>query len=222
MHYSRVNSAARAVMLAFAQGSDLDHLGALIGVSRLPGEDDTRFRARITIAPDAYPGAGPAAGIVYHAMTADLRVKDVGLTRIQYRGDITVTILSAEGDGTPSDGVLDVVRARLQRDDIKLMTDTISVRPAQITLYDVSVKLRIPKGPDPEIVKQAARQALLAYTDDRHRVGATVFANALQAKAYVPSVEQAILLSPTTDIVTTVAAAPRAVSISVAAEVIGE
>jgi len=222
MHYARVNSAARAVMLAFAQSSDLDQLAALFGVTRMSGETDARFRARVNIAPDAYPGAGPAAGIIYHAMSADIRVKDVGLARIQYRGDITVSILSTEGDGSPSPEVLTAVRQRLLRDDIRLMTDTISVMAATLTPYSISVKLRIPRGPDPAIVRGAAETALAAYSSARHRVGGKIYLSALQAEAYTANVEQVIVLSPGADILTEIPHAPRATSITVTTEVIGE
>ena len=51
----RINQAARSVMLAYAAGADLDHLGALLGVTRSTGETDEQLRRR----PD---GPGPAAG----------------------------------------------------------------------------------------------------------------------------------------------------------------
>ena len=46
---ARVNDAARAHLLAFATGADLDHLGALFGVSRMAGEHDERLRVRIQL-----------------------------------------------------------------------------------------------------------------------------------------------------------------------------
>ena len=46
---ARVNDAARAHLLAFATGADLDHLGALFGVSRMTGETDDRLRVRIQL-----------------------------------------------------------------------------------------------------------------------------------------------------------------------------
>ena len=43
----RINEAARANLLAFAQTADLDHLGAFYGVTRLVGETDTALRKQI-------------------------------------------------------------------------------------------------------------------------------------------------------------------------------
>ncbi len=220
IHYARVNDAARAVMLAFAIGSDLDHLGAIFGVTRLDGETDDRLRNRIGLAPEAYPGAGPAGGIVYHAMTASAVVKDVGLARVPYRGEISVYILSTEGDGTPSDEVMIAVRERLTDDGIKLMTDTIQVLPAEIVPYTVDLRLRIPKGPDPLVVKAAAEAALATFTAGRHRVGYEVFVSAISAAAHVPNVEQVVILSPMADIVTGTGQAPWCSGITVTTELI--
>ncbi|SON55819.1 baseplate assembly protein [Hartmannibacter diazotrophicus] len=70
----RVNDAVRAVLLATATGTDLDQLGAFLGVARLvltPVDDtatppteavlesDTAFRRRIQLAPEALSVAGP-------------------------------------------------------------------------------------------------------------------------------------------------------------------
>ena len=43
----RVNDAARSNLLAFATGTDLDHLASFYGVQRLSEESDTGFRLRI-------------------------------------------------------------------------------------------------------------------------------------------------------------------------------
>ncbi|MDD3652313.1 MAG: hypothetical protein PHC73_12625, partial [Immundisolibacter sp.] len=47
---ARVNDAARAVMLAYATGADLEHLAAYLGVERLEGETDDRLRTRTQMA----------------------------------------------------------------------------------------------------------------------------------------------------------------------------
>jgi len=43
---NRINAAAKASLLAFATGSDLDHLAAFYGVERLAAEDDEALRLR--------------------------------------------------------------------------------------------------------------------------------------------------------------------------------
>ncbi len=75
-----VNDKARAVLLAYATGPDLDHLGALFAtfrMGRVPATDnapavlesDDRFRRRIQLAPEACSCAGPSGAYIYYALT---------------------------------------------------------------------------------------------------------------------------------------------------------
>jgi phage-related baseplate assembly protein len=57
----RINNAARGLMLAYATGSDLDHLRSNLRLTRFIGETDSEFRSRIQLAPDGYSVAGPEA-----------------------------------------------------------------------------------------------------------------------------------------------------------------
>ena len=89
----RNNDSNRAVMLAYAVGADLDHLGALLGVARLeldPGdslrsipptfESDVEFRRRIQLAPEGFSVAGPEGAYMFHALSADPDVLDASAT----------------------------------------------------------------------------------------------------------------------------------------------
>lgn len=67
---ARVNDAARAHLLAFATGTDLDHLGALVGVTRMDGEADERLRQRIQLRIAALAGQGTREHYEFHALTA--------------------------------------------------------------------------------------------------------------------------------------------------------
>jgi phage-related baseplate assembly protein len=221
LHYARVNDAARAVMVAFARGSDLDHLAALVPVTRMPGEIDERFRQRVILAPEAYPGAGPAGGLTFHAMSADTRVKHVGLSRVPYRGEVTVSILSGVGDGAASVDLLDSVRTRLNRDDVRLMTDVITVRSAAVSPYTIEARLKIGKGPDAALIKTQAEATLAAYAASRHRIGVSVFTSALIANAHVAGVEEVDLLAPAADIMAAPHVAPWCSGIALSVEVLG-
>jgi len=88
----RVNDTARAVMVAFATGADLDHLAALFGVERfiltpadpLTGtpavlETDDDFRRRLVLAPEGYSVAGPEGAYIFHALSADGGVLDASV-----------------------------------------------------------------------------------------------------------------------------------------------
>ena len=87
------NDRARGLLLAYARGADLDHLGityyhtqrlvldegdplAVPPVSPTYESDDD-YRARLLLAEDGYSTAGPPAAYVYHAKSADAGVKDI-------------------------------------------------------------------------------------------------------------------------------------------------
>lgn len=71
---ARVNDAARALMLPWAVGKDLDNLGARYDLQRLDGEDDERFRSRVLMGYHALSAAGSPASWRLRAMSASLDV----------------------------------------------------------------------------------------------------------------------------------------------------
>lgn len=79
----RVNDAARAVMLPWAVGSDLDNLAARYDLSRLPGEDDERLRRRVLIGYHALSAAGSRQSWMLRALSVsnDIRQVDVWADR---------------------------------------------------------------------------------------------------------------------------------------------
>jgi phage-related baseplate assembly protein len=74
------NERAKQVMLAYARGSNLDQLGALLNVARLPGEQDDPYKARIQLAPEAFSVAGPASAYRYYALSAANTLADASVT----------------------------------------------------------------------------------------------------------------------------------------------
>lgn len=197
---ARVNDAARAVLVPFATGADLDNLAAFFGVLRLDGETHDALRSRLSAAPDALAAAGPQGAYVYFAKSASAKVKDVGV-RSPTAGAVLVAILSSEaGNGTPSNDVLNAVRAVLTRKDIKPLTVALTVQAAQITPIDVTLTLLIPSGPDPLLIKAASEKAVRAYAEDRHAVGRIWRAKGLIAAAKVPGVEDISSFSPSADV----------------------
>ncbi len=145
----RVNDAARAVMLAYAVGTDLDHLAALFGIRRLtispadPAHDlaavmesDADLRARTQLAPQSFSVAGPEGAYVSHARNADGRVLDASAVS-PAPCEVLVTVLARDGDGTAAPALIDAVAAALQADDVRPLTDKVTVRGAEILRYQV-------------------------------------------------------------------------------------
>ena len=134
---ARINDAARSVMLAFAVGTDLDQLAALVGVARLEGETDTDFRARTQLSLEGFTTAGPIGAYEFHARSAHAQVKDVGVAS-PTPGTVDVTILSDTGDGVPSQEILDAVADALNADNVRPLSDFVQVSPAVISAFAVT------------------------------------------------------------------------------------
>ncbi|MFZ6744690.1 baseplate assembly protein [Undibacterium sp. JH2W] len=76
----RINDAARANLLAFATGTDLDHKGAFYNLARMPGEADERYRSRIQLRITALAGNGTAEQYRLLALSASLNVRDANVS----------------------------------------------------------------------------------------------------------------------------------------------
>lgn len=209
----RINDAARAVMPAFAIGSDLDALGALFGVERfilIPAdpeagitellESDADFRRRMVLAPEGFSVAGPVGAYIFHALSADSDVLDASAVSPD-PGEVVVTVLSRTGDGAPSSEVLDAVEARLNADNVRPLTDLVTVQPASIVSFEVEAGLVLLPGPDSAVVLAAAQARVDAHLASIRRLGRDVTRAALIAALCPEGVQNVDLVSPAADIV---------------------
>ncbi len=212
---ARINDAARAVLLATATGSNLDHLAALFAVSRLmldPGnanaippvppryEIDTDLRRRTQLALEGITTAGSAGSYVFHALGADAGVGDA-IAVMPAPGHVDVYILARDGDGAPSPELLAAVDAALNADHIRPLTDLVTVKAPAITAYAVSAIVTAYPGPDPEIVRQAAEDTVRATVSELRGLGKDVPLSALYAALHRPGVHRVSLAAPVADII---------------------
>ena len=206
----RVNESAKAVMLAYATGADLDQLGANVNVGRLvirpadettvpptPAvmESDEDFRARIQLSPEAYTTAGSEGSYIFHALGADPDVKDVQAVS-PTPGVVTVYVLSRSGDGTAPQTLLDKVSATLGAETVRPMTDQVGVRAANIIDYEITAELVIYPGPDSSVVRQAAIDAVVKYAESVRRIGYDVTLSGIYAALHQPGVQSVSLITP--------------------------
>jgi len=211
----RVNDASRAVMLAFAGGSDLDHLAALYGVERMivtpayiddkgrhvPAvmESDKRLRDRVLLAPYGWSCAGSVKAYEFFALSADSGVKSAGISS-PVPGQVQVAVLSADGNGAPTPELLDKVRAALTDEKVRPLCDTVIVVPARIVHYSVEATLYIGRGPDPTVVLADAEAAVNAYAASVHMLGYRTAVSGLYAALHRPGVRTVSLISPAADV----------------------
>jgi len=108
LYRARVNDAARAHLLAFAIGGDLDHLAALFGVVRMDGEDDDRLRLRLQLRIAALAGNGTAQHYEYHALSASGNVRAARATQLM-PGSVHVVLWLIDATQNTAELVRDVL-----------------------------------------------------------------------------------------------------------------
>lgn len=217
------NDAAQGLLLAYATGSNLDHLGALNDVARLvvvPAtettaavlESDAAFRQRIQLARHSFSVAGPELAYVSHARGAHGDVADATAVSPS-PADVVVTVMSASGDGVPSADVVAAVDAVLQG-PVRPMTDRVTVQAAQRVTYAIEAEIFPFAGPDQELILATARDSLDAYRAKVRKLGRDVACSAHIAALHVGNVQRVRLISPAEDIVISPAQFADATSIT--------
>lgn len=199
---NRINEAAKATMLAYATGSDLENLAAFFGVQKLEGETDDRLRQRTQLALEGFSTAGPIGAYIFHALSASNNVKSVSV-KSPNPGEVLVTILSQTGDGTASEGLINTVLEKLNEDDVRPLTDQVSVQGAEIINYSVVAVITVYSGPSSAVVETEARAALDNFIKERHAISKVVAISGIYDALHVDGVKKVELTNPTEDVVTT-------------------
>lgn len=218
----RVNEAALAVLLPFAQGADLEQIGARFNVSRLvivpakPSavppvaavlEDYESLRERIQMAMEGLSTAGPRNAYIFHARSADGRVADASAIS-PAPAEVVVTVQSALGNGTAAPDLLAVVAAYLSDEDRRPVADRLTVQSAQDLPYTVEAVLYLnSSGPESEPVRVAAETRLAALVNARRRLGQEVNRSALDAALHIEGVKR-VELPGWADVVASLTQAP--------------
>lgn len=211
---NRINEAAKATMLAYATGSDLENLGAPLGVQKLAGETDDQLRQRIQLAPEAFTNAGSIGAYTFHALSASSDIKSVSV-KSPNPGEVLVTILSKTGNGTASEELIDAVLEKLSEEDVRPLTDQVSVQSAGIVNYAVEAVITVYSGPSSAVVETEARAALDKFLDERHAIEKLVAVSGIYDALHVDGVKKVQLVHPTSDVATTDEQAAYCTSINI-------
>lgn len=208
----RVNDGARALMLAFASGTDLDQLAANVNLTRLVTvqqldadttvttvETDALLRERIQLAFEGLSVAGPRNAYIKHARDADARVADISAISPE-PCEVVVTVLSNVGDGLASDDLLAAVHAALSDEDVRPLGDRLSVQSADIVHFAIRATLYLDAHPEAEPILQSAGERAAAYAAERRRLGRDVNRSAIIAALHAEGVKKVVLHEPADDI----------------------
>ena len=202
---ARVNDAAKALLLAHATGTDLDHLAANVNLKRLviqpadplafPPVEEVReshdaLRERIQMAYEGLTTAGPRNSYILHARNASGLVADA-TAESPSPARVTVTVLSLEGQGEASPELLAEVAAALNDDDVRPLGDRVTVQSAQVLPYQIKAVLYGKgAGPETDASLAEATRRLAAWINPRKRLGLEVPRSAIDAQLHVAGVSR--------------------------------
>lgn len=100
-------------------------------------EDDERYRARIREAPEAFTCAGPAGAYRARARAVHQDIADVAVW--SPRPGVVDVRPVMQGGELPTDEVLQAVRDALSAEDVRPLTDTVTVAAPDVVHYELNV-----------------------------------------------------------------------------------
>ena len=200
---ARVNDAAKALLLAFAKGTDLDHLAANVRLKRLVVqaedlvsvppvaevlEEDDALRERVQLVYEGLTTAGPRNSYILHARNASGLVADA-TAESPAPAVVDVTVLSLDGNGVASAELLAEVAAHLNDDDVRPVADRVDVRSAEVIPYRIDAVLYLAgNGPETEATLAECQRRLQAWINPRRRLGVEVSRSAIDAQLHISGV----------------------------------
>lgn len=223
---SRINSAARACLLAYATGTDLDHIAANFNIDRLittPATKDTAavyesdevFRLRVQRAFDRLSVAGPESAYKYHCLSADGRVADVSVVSPS-PAVVNISILQGDSEtGRASDELIEIVTKAVNAEDVRPIGDRVTVRSANIRDYRIQAKIYVGKDPESATVLANTIANTQKYTQANNRIGRSVRISAIHRCLHIDGVSRVELIEPRADLVLTPADAAYCTGIDI-------
>jgi len=198
---ARTNDAARANLLAYAAGSDLDHVGANASppVARMIGEDDDRFRERILLTVKARNvGSVDRYKLIAMNTSADVRAA------IAYRDGrdptVNVALLSTDPDGVANAALIDAVEAEFAKAENRMVNGPVAVRSAVTSVVDIVATLTTTTA-TPSTILANAEAALRAAWLAEGGLGRDLTVDWIKARLMVPGVYAVALSAPAADVV---------------------
>lgn len=210
---SQINAKAKALMLAYAKGSDLDHLAAnrnvfrktiIVGNTRenppieAVMEADEDLRRRVQLEPES-KSAGSVGAYQFWGLGAHGHVKDISVETPQ-SGYVDIFVQSHINDIAP-ENLLNIVDQALEPNTRRPLTDLVTVKAATPFPWTVAATLILFAGPDSAVVKTAAEEALNIYIKLVNALGYDVTRSGIYHALHVAGVQNVILTSPLNDII---------------------
>ena len=186
LYRNKCNADARSLLLAYAEGSDLDHLAlteyGLIRLIVTPAdnsvvppspaiyESDERLRERCLLSFDGMNTAGSANAYRYFALSADGRVDGIKVRSDDanpYLLDIVITQVDSL-NGEASAELITAVQKALDPDHVRPVCDRPTVKASSATNYQIEAQLYVGKNAEDALLLEAANIRLDKYIGLTH------------------------------------------------------
>lgn len=126
-------------------------------------EDDESFYKRMRESLEGYSTAGAIGGYKYYAESADARIADVSVTSPS-SGNVLVKVLLKGGE-LPGSDVLNRVLAAVNADEVRPLTDKVTVAAADTHSYNINLTYYIasPNAESSAVIRAAVDEAVNNY-----------------------------------------------------------
>lgn len=210
---SQINAKAKALMLAYAKGADLDHLAANRNVYRKTiieadptanppveavMEDDEDLRRRVQLEPES-KSAGSVGAYQFWGLGAHGHVKDIAV-ETPAAGYVDIFVQSHIDDVAPQT-LLNIIDVALDPGTKRPFTDAVTIKAATPFEWAVNATLVLFPGPDSAVVQTAAEDALNTYIKMVNALGYDVTRSGIYHALHVAGVQNVILTAPASDII---------------------
>ncbi len=213
----RINEAALARTLAYAEKSDLDFIGeeefesprllitpadnSTTPPTAAVYESDETYRQRLSLVRDEYSTAGPRGAYESIARKADV---DVAAAKAKFISDghVSIFIVTHNNFGIAQQSTIDAVEAAVSDDDVRPMTDYVTIEQSPVTYVPVTAALEFEDTLDTTGVAEtlaASEAALIEYQTTR-AIGEIIAVSKLHSIIHVPGIKRVTLSNPTADI----------------------
>lgn len=178
-------------------------------------ESDDAFRKRTLLSLEGLTTAGSRGSYIYHGLSADGLVKDIAVDHVTFHidsgsvvidndahlvspepGMVAVTVLSHTDDGLADITLLDKVSAALNAEDVRPLTDRVSVRSAEIVEYALEANITFLPGPSHGPVLALIAQKWAEFAAASHAIGVTLETSAVMAVLHQSGVVKVEIVTP--------------------------
>ena len=125
-------------------------------------ETDDALRERVFEAPESFSCAGPSGAYAYHAKSVNSSIIDVSVSS-PTAGSVQIVPLLTDGT-IPGTEIINEVLTKLSADDIRPLTDNVTVIAPTAVSYDVTATYYIDSDADAATVKNNVATAVSSYT----------------------------------------------------------